>query len=123
MEETIRTLALLIPNDKRNKAWFKKKQQELGLDTKAGRCGPLNGSSRDIETFRFWRDRLVMLKHAFDIAEPKSLSLLVYDDRKKLQWYTFWVAVLVLILTVFFGLIQSAAGIVQAWAAVRSLPS
>ena len=46
-----------------------------------------------------------------------------YDDRKKVQWYTFWVAFLVLVLTVFFGIIQSAAAIVQAWAQVKALSS
>ena len=89
----------------------------MGLDAKAGIRGPLHGSSRDIETFRFWRDRPVMLVNAFDIAEPNSLLLSVYDDCKKLQW----VAVLVPILAVFSGLTQSVAGIVQALAAVRNL--
>ena len=45
-----------------------------------------------------------------------------YDDRKKVQWYTFWVAALVLLLTIVFGLVQSVSGVVQAWAAVRSMP-
>ena len=34
--------------------------------------------------------------------------------RKRVQWYTFWIAAVVLILTVFFGFIQSVSGVVQA---------
>ena len=46
-----------------------------------------------------------------------------YDDRRKVQWYTFWIAALVLLLTIIFGLIQSVSGVVSAWAAVRSMSS
>jgi type II secretory pathway component PulL len=123
VEETTRTLGLLIPSiDKKSKTWFQQKQKELDLDPKAGTYGPLNASSRQIEHFNYWRDRLVILKQTFDDVEPHSLSLLVFDDRKKVQWYTFWIAALVLLLTIVFGLVQSVAGVVQAWAAVRSMP-
>jgi hypothetical protein len=40
-----------------------------------------------------------------------------YDRRRRVQWYTFWVAALVLFLTVFFGLIQCVEGGLQAWKA------
>lgn len=43
------------------------------------------------------------------------------DDRKRAQWFTFWVAVLVFVMTVVFGVVQSVAGIVQAWASVKGL--
>ena len=124
VEETTRTLGLLIPSvEKRSKIWFQEKQKALHLDPRAGSYGPLNASARQIEQFHFWRDRLVILKQTFDDVEPHTLRLWWYDDRKKVQWYTFWVAMLVLLLTIVFGLIQSIAGTVQAWAAVRSMPS
>lgn len=109
--------------DKKSKAWFQKKQNDLSLDPKAGTYGPLNAAARQIENFTYWRDRLVILKQTFDDSEPHSLSSSWYDDRKKVQWYTFWIAALVLFLTILFGLVQSVAGVVQAWAAVRVVPS
>ena len=63
----------------------------------------------------------MVLKQAFDDSEPDTIASWWYDDRKKVQWYTFWVAALVLLLTVVFGLIQSVSGVVQAWAAVKAL--
>ena len=62
-----------------------------------------------------------MLKQTFDESEPQTIRSWWYDDRKKVQWYTFWVAVLVLVLTIVFGFIQSISGIIQAWAAVKSI--
>ena len=41
------------------------------------------------------------------------LNRQVDGDRKKAQWYTFWEAVLVPVLTVVFGFIQSISRIVS----------
>ena len=127
IDETVRSLALLLPsiNGQPNK-WFQRKQQEYQrrqerLDTRAGLCGHLNAAARQIDNFKYWRDRITILKQAFDDAEPRSISSLWYDDRKKIQWYIFWVTVLVFLLTMFFGMIQSVSGIVQAWSSVQSL--
>ena len=124
-DETIRSLSLLIPPilGEPNQ-WFqqlKRKHPKNPIDSSAGICDRLNSSERQIDKFLYWRDRIVLLKRTFDDAEPRNISQLWYDDRKKTQWFTFWVAVLVFIMTVFFGVIQSAAGIIQAWAAVQSL--
>jgi ABC-type Fe3+ transport system permease subunit len=62
----------------------------------------------------------VVLKEAFDEAEPRSLSQLWFDRRVRVQWYTLWVAVLVFILTIFFGLVQSVEGALQVYLAFRS---
>ena len=123
IRETIRTFGLLCPsNDTKSWKWFETKRREIGLDPKAGSYMTLNAAERHTQSFYFWRDRLIVLKQAFDDSEPRTLSMWWRDDRKKVQWYTFWVAVLVLLLTVVFGLIQSISGIVQAWAAVKALP-
>ena len=115
-------MALLIPsNDANSRKWFKKRRKGLALDSRAGSFPALNASARQIENFQYWRDRLIILKQAFDDSEPNTISSWWYDDRKKVQWYTFWVAALVLLLTVVFGLIQSVSGVVQAWAAVKAL--
>ena len=83
----------------------------------------LDAAPREVKWYVYWHDRLLILQEVFDAAEPSSLSQWWFDRRKKVQWYTFWVAIVVLLLTVVFGLVQSIAGIVQAWASVKSLHS
>lgn len=56
-----------------------------------------------------------MLKHVFDDAEPNTMSQWWYDRRKGPQWYTFWIAVVVLVLTIFFGVVQSVEGALQVY--------
>lgn len=124
VDETIRSVSLLIPPILGEpNPWFKQQQGKNHVDASAGICDRLNSSERQIDKFVYWRDRLVLLKRTFDDAEPQNISQLWWDDRKKTQWFTFWVAVLVFLMTVFFGVVQSIAGIVQAWASVESLKS
>ncbi|KAL8697929.1 MAG: hypothetical protein Q9201_006848 [Fulgogasparrea decipioides] len=120
--ETIRTISLLIPPSLGEpNPWFRQEQQKHRLDAQAGLCHRLNSSERQIDKFHYWRERLVLLKRTYDDAEPKNLKQLWFDDRKKTQWFTFWVAVLVFIMTISFGVIQSVASVVQAWASVKAL--
>lgn len=122
VDETIRSISLLIPPILGEpNPWFLQQRKKHLIDAQAGVCDRLNSSERQIEKFAYWRDRLVLLKRTFDDAEPRNISQLWWDDRRKTQWFTFWVAVLVFIMTVFFGVVQSVAGIVQAWASVQSL--
>ena len=58
---------------------------------------------------------------AFDRHEPSTLSQWIYDRRKIMQWWTFWLAFVLFVLTIVFGLIQSVTGTIQAWASVKSL--
>lgn len=83
----------------------------------ATRCGHLKASDRQIEIFTFWHDRLVILKQIFDEAEPSTISEWWYDRRKGVQWYIFWVAAMVLALTVFFGAVQCVEGGLQVYKA------
>lgn len=121
IEETLKTLALLFPqNGRETQSWFEKIQsrpQTPTLDPKVARCGRLKSDDRHLEHFTFWRDRLVILKQVFDEAEPNTIPRLWYDRRKGVQWYTFWVAVFVLLLTVFFGFVQSVEGALQVYKA------
>jgi hypothetical protein len=63
----------------------------------------------------------LVLEAAFDKSEPATLYQWWYDRRKRREWATFWVAFLVLVLTILFGLIQSITGILQAYAALKGL--
>ncbi|RYP61195.1 hypothetical protein DL771_010201 [Monosporascus sp. 5C6A] len=117
--ETLQTLALLFPSTNREtRKWVSRLP---ALDQRVTRCGRLKTELRRIEKFRFWRDRLVMLKQVFDEAQPNTLTQWWYDRRNGVQWYTFWVAVLVLVLTILFGLVQSIEGALQVYVAFKAL--
>ncbi|KAL9127056.1 MAG: hypothetical protein Q9217_004000 [Psora testacea] len=124
VDETIRTISLFLPPVLGEpNPWFQVEKQKHRLDANAGLCKRLNSSERQIGRFTYWRDRVVLLKRTFDDTEPRTISQLYHDDRKKTQWFTFWVAVLVFFVTIFFGVIQSVASIIQAWASVKALRS
>ncbi|KAH6854993.1 hypothetical protein B0I37DRAFT_44879 [Chaetomium sp. MPI-CAGE-AT-0009] len=121
-EETLRTLALLCPTaDAETKQWLTGLPNHSDLDRGVSQCGRLKTDDRRIDNFSFWRDRLVMLKQVFDEAQPKTIRQWWYDSRNGVQWYTFWVAVLVLVLTVVFGLVQSVEGALQVYVSFKAL--
>lgn len=123
-DETLQTLALLFPSaDPVTRRWFYRTPDSKSLDSSLSECGQLSTDNRQIERFLFWRDRLVTLKQVFDEAQPKTLSQWWHDRRNGVQWYTFWVAVVVLVLTVFFGFIQSVEGALQVYTSFKSLSS
>ncbi|KAE9369780.1 hypothetical protein N431DRAFT_345092 [Stipitochalara longipes BDJ] len=112
--ETFDTLALLFPRtSQRNRTWYSNLEELYGLDPGAFRCPYLTLEDHEIHHFRYWGARLANLKRAFDEHEPTGPIQWWRDDRKRVQWYTFWVAILVLVLTILFGLIQSVAAILQ----------
>jgi len=83
--------------------------------------GHLIADERQIESFSYWRDRLVVLKQVYDESRPNTIAQWWHDRRNGVQWYTFWVAMLVLFLTVFFGLVQSIEGALQVYASFRTV--
>lgn len=120
IDETLRTLALLLPeHDEDVEDWFGdqqktlQKRKRLSLDSTARECGQLKVEQRQIENFNYWHDRLVILKQVFDEAEPSNINQWWHDRRKRVQWYTFWIAAVVLGLTILFGLIQCVEGGIQ----------
>lgn len=118
IEETLKTLSLLLPQyDKKSRKWFRNHKTKWVLDDKATTCGHLTTEERQIENFVFWHDRLIILKQVFDEAEPSTIAQWWCDRRRKVQWYTFWVAALVLFLTIFFGVIQVIEGGLQVYKA------
>ena len=123
-EESLQTLALLFPQSIVNsllkspkRIWFRKlcENYDFTVDKRLGKCGNLHPEHRQIKNFKFWRDRLVILKQAYDEATPRSISQFWYDRRNGVQWYTFWVAIIVLVLTAIFGLVQCIEGGFEAW--------
>ncbi|KAK3314590.1 hypothetical protein B0H66DRAFT_563201 [Apodospora peruviana] len=123
LEETLRTLALLLPKyDKKIKSWYSLQTSRHGLDPAGADVGHLIADERQIESFKYWHDRLVILKQVYDGSRPRTLSQWWHDRRNGVQWYTFWVAILVLFLTIFFGLIQSIEGALQVYKAFHPDP-
>jgi hypothetical protein len=122
IDETLRTLAILFPqNDRKSRRWLTKQISKYSLNPGIARCGSTWAQDRRFENFHFWHDRLVMLKQTFDDSSPRKLSQWWGDRRNSTQWYTFWVAVLVFVMTVFFGLVQSIEGGLQVYLSWKAL--
>jgi hypothetical protein len=118
IDETLRTYSLLFPQSNiETRKWYRKISKSLQLDPKVAECGMLQARDRNLDQFYYWKDRLIILKQVFDDSEPRTLWQWWYDRRKRTQWYTFWVAIMVLLLTIFFGLVQSIEGALQVYKA------
>ena len=118
IDETLRTLSLLFPQyDPKSCKWVKSQQTQFGLDHRISEAGQLTTEERQIENFAFWHDRIGILKQVFDEAEPRTIAQWWCDRRRRVQWYTFWTAVIVVILTVLFGVVQCIEGGLQVYKA------
>jgi hypothetical protein len=115
-DETLRTIAILFPRaDPQSYNWLqriieKAADRDEYFDPA---IGDVKVASLKIETFEFWRHRLLALEEAYSKSEPETLWQWWHDRRNRREWATFWVAFLVLVLTILFGLIQSITGIIQ----------
>jgi hypothetical protein len=124
IDETIRSLKLLFPRGKKDTLkWYRKISYSKELDPTLIECGQLRPDERQVENFKFWHDRLVVLKQYYDESRPSTLPEWWYDQRNGVQWYTFWVAAMVLLLTIVFGVIQCIEGAFQVYKAYNPSPS
>ncbi|KAI0857679.1 hypothetical protein F4860DRAFT_505869 [Xylaria cubensis] len=129
IDETLRTLALLFPqsdfsssvlNRTNKRIWFQKlcsASSPCLIDPQVALCGNLRVDERQIERFAFWRDRLIIIKQVYDDATPKTIKQWWHDRRNGERWFTFWVAVLVLMITITLGLIQCIESALQVYKA------
>jgi hypothetical protein len=76
-------------------------------------------ASLDLGDFTYWRARLVNLYDAFN-APPFGFYQMWHDRRNPMQWWTFWLAGFILILSTFFGIISSYTAFVQTTVAQKS---
>lgn len=106
--ETLRTLDLLFPFgeedtrkylDQTGQTFYRTSSRDLSRAT-------------DFGEFRYWHKRLMVLHGVFNQA-PRSILQLWYDRRNPLQWWTFWLAALIAVLTIVFGVISSYTGFQQ----------
>ncbi|KAK8069999.1 hypothetical protein PG994_006615 [Apiospora phragmitis] len=95
LDETLRIFSLLFPqNDAATQKWLgaqisKGQGRDLVLDPAMLHCGSLWTHERRYESFRYWNNRLVILKQALDDARPQTMMQWWHDRRNGVQWYTF----------------------------------
>ncbi|KAJ2995200.1 hypothetical protein NUW58_g1347 [Xylaria curta] len=129
VNETLRTLALLFPQSEfgssvrgssNKRKWLQKLRLASSpclIDPQVAFCGNLRAEERQIEQFTFWRDRLIILKQIYDDAAPRTMRQWWHDRRNGERWFTFWVAVLVLMITITLGLVQCIESALQVYKA------
>jgi hypothetical protein len=77
-------------------------------------------ASLSLGSYPYWHEHLSKIQREYDQASPKSLGQWWYDRRDSAKWVSAWVGVLVIfVVTVVFGIIQSVTGILQVQAANR----
>jgi hypothetical protein len=101
MNETLKTLDLLFPFGNADSRAFLQARNQPFFATH------LSSMPRtfDLGDFDYWRARLVDLYDAFN-APPFGFYQMWHDRRNPMQWWTFWLATLILILSVVFGTIS-----------------
>jgi hypothetical protein len=111
LSETRKTMHLLFPpNGLHSSKRIKKlaKARLVDLEAQAVKTAPL-----DLTNYPVWRHRLAEVQRRYDAAKPSTVMQWWYDNRNKPERVTFWTAILVIFLTLVFGLISSVTGILQ----------
>lgn len=115
MMETLKTLELLFPfGNADSRAFLQARAQPLFSTHLSS-----TPTSLDLGDFEYWRARLVNLCDAFN-APPFGFYQMWHDRRNPMQWWTFWLAAFILILSIFFGIISSYTAFVQTTLAQKS---
>lgn len=73
------------------------------------------------DEYPIWGDRLRMLKAYMDSQKPKGIRGLWQDKRDGLQWYTFWLVVIVGSASVFLSALSLVASVLQTVGTYRGL--
>lgn len=116
LSETLLTLDLLFPHwDHRTERFLLREDQNFL------QYGPFNDPHPiDFGDFSVWGSRLSRLDDVYH-SPPVGWRQLWYDRRNPLQWYTFWLAALITLLTTVFGVISSVTSVIQARAALEAV--
>ncbi|KAK3387728.1 hypothetical protein B0H63DRAFT_470799 [Podospora didyma] len=124
IDETLQTLALLFPQDDPTaRKWFQKasRKAKTPLDRHIVKAGVLSAEARQFDNFQYWHDRLVVLKQVYDEARPVTIPQWWHDQRHPVEWYAIWTAVVVVALTVIFGLVQCVLSGLQVYIALKTM--
>lgn len=80
----------------------------------------VDSDHRYLSDFYHFRDRLAEIHWAFT-SPPSSWRQIWTDRRNRLQWYTFWLAFAIFVLTLVFGFIASLTACLQTRYAYQAL--
>jgi hypothetical protein len=116
VEETLLSLSILFPNWNVATEQFLRRSQHLEVHDSQFEYPHYTY----LDQFHHWRDRISRLSLEFQSPGPKFKHLWS-DRRNRLQWYTFWFAVAILILTIVFGIITTTLTTLQTVYAYQSL--
>jgi hypothetical protein len=109
---------LFPPNDSESSKRTKKLAKRRLVDLEAhGKTAPL-----DLASYPVWRYRLAEVQRRYDAVKPGTFKQWYHDRRNKPERVTFWTAIVVIVLTLIFGLISSITGILQVVAAWQMIP-
>ncbi|KAI4191030.1 MAG: hypothetical protein LQ346_004816 [Caloplaca aetnensis] len=116
LQETLLSLDLLFPHwDPQTDNFLCHRGQSFH------QRGPFNDPRPvNVQAFNYWKDRILDL---YGIYKSPSVgwAQLWTDRRNPLQWYTFWLAVVILGLTIIFGIISTVTGVMQSYFAYEML--
>ncbi|KAG8531353.1 uncharacterized protein KY384_002982 [Bacidia gigantensis] len=116
LQEILLSLDLLFPpNQQSVLSFLADEQKDIILDGSYGRNRPLH-----LGHFNHLKDRILEIDDLFHTPAP-GWSQLLADKRNLQQYYTFWIALVVFVLTVVFGFISSVTGIIQCYASMQAL--
>lgn len=113
--ETIKTLDLLFPFAEES---THKYLDDTGQSFHRTSFRDLSRATK-FEEFQYWRKRLMELHEVYNQA-PNSVLQMWHDRRNPMQWWTFWLAAVIAVMTVFFGVLASYTGFVQVSIAQKS---
>ncbi|EXJ66432.1 uncharacterized protein A1O5_10584 [Cladophialophora psammophila CBS 110553] len=115
--EVQKTLQLLFPTAGRKSG---RRTREYVKRYRADLEAPIVEMNRlSLGTYPFFGERLEHIQKRYNDSTQRLLRQWYYDRRKRVEWATFVVAVIVFILTVVFGIISSVTGILQVYAAYK----
>jgi hypothetical protein len=118
LEETEETIDLLFPTTNKEGKRTRRLRDKYHVDIEAARNLP---PAMMLNHYKHWGERLAIVQQVYDTARPKKGSQWWYDRRNRTEWATLLVAVIVFIMTLFFGIISSITGIMQAYASFKGL--
>ncbi|KAL2423280.1 hypothetical protein ABEF95_003731 [Exophiala dermatitidis] len=112
VHETLQTLYLLFrplePKHARRNVRYMEKHLDADLE-----LAMADYENVDLYHYPYWHERLAKIQHAYDKKTPTSVVQWWYDRRDRVQWATFWIAFIVFVLSVVFGIISSVTAIWQ----------
>ena len=114
IDETISTLRLLFPE------WDSRTSKFLQRAEQSNLAEPHISKHMYLSDFHHWQDRLSEI--CFEYQSPPANWRQIWTDRRnRLQWYTFWLAIAIFIMTFVFGLISTITAGLQTHYAHESL--